>query len=460
MRYCVLLKISKQVLTFWYQLEGGTATPLSINGSNAIPFYFYVDGNDFKIGDFARERYLINDKNAYFNYFELIKDPSKHFVLHGDSKPIKQLLYYGVENILSHFIKTILFKNESIEGFRTNICLQFWFDDDIENQERVLVQNLFKEAGYENAEEINADLFLNKELNLEIKSSKSRICLSAISNDLFVKLFKSPSFNLASQLKLEHLGSDPRAKIIAKLILEDIKEANPHIYIEEEKDIAHIINHCAELLSSLTLIMEGRIELSNGIKADYRIKNADLESRMIYNKGVEDKVIPELERIIAANGLNISLIDVILIGDELNTNYFKDRLNKKFSNVYGIGSLLQDKILNLIFANIAASGYQIKKVGNFQSDVGVNDAPIVVKPPILIIPPIISASGKPSKDVISNDKKKIGKLNEPKTAIVAKPIKNENPKTKPDLKTPIVNIVNKETKKIPPPPPPPPPNKK
>jgi len=143
-KYCVLVKISKHQLSFWYQLENGVPTPLSITGPNTIPLCFYVNGNDFKIGIFAKERFLQNDRSAYDDYFELIKDPVEYFTLHGDSKPVKQLLYYGVENYLSHFIKTILYKNESIEGFRTTFCLRLWFDDDIENQEKVLVENLLK----------------------------------------------------------------------------------------------------------------------------------------------------------------------------------------------------------------------------------------------------------------------------------------------------------------------------
>lgn len=359
MKYCVLVKISKHQLSFWYQLENGVPTPLSITGPNTIPLCFYVNGNDFKIGIFAKERFLQNDRSAYDDYFELIKDPVEYFTLHGDSKPVKQLLYYGVENYLSHFIKTILYKNESIEGFRTTFCLRLWFDDDIENQEKVLVENLFKEAGYENISEINPNLFLNQEISQETKSSRTKVCLSAISNDLYLRLYKSPDFNLAGHIKLSQLGSDPRAKILAKLILEDIKEASPHIYIDEEKEIAHIINHCAKLLSALSPLMRNEIELSTGVKADYKIRLAHLEERLMYNRGIEDKVIPELEGIISANSLSNSIIDIILHGDELNTNYFKDKLTKKFPNVYGVGSAIENKLLKSIFAEIALNDYQL-----------------------------------------------------------------------------------------------------
>ncbi|MBM3402097.1 MAG: hypothetical protein FJY21_07280 [Bacteroidetes bacterium] len=479
MKYCVLIKISKQQLSFWYQLDGGVYTPLSINGPNTIPLCFYVNGNDFNVGEFAKERFLLNDRNAYNNYFELIKDPAIHFTLHGDSKPVKQLLYYGVENYLSHFIKTILYKNESIEGFRTSFCLRFWFDDDIENQEKVLVENLFKEAGYENISEVDSDRFLNKELSQEIKSSKSRVCLSAISNDLYVKLFSSPEYKLAGQIKLIQLGSDPRAKILAKLILEDIQEASPHIYIEEEKEIAFIINHCAQILSSLSPIMRNEITLSTGVKTDYKVRLVHLEERLMYNRGIEDKVIPQLENILSANGMNINSVDIVLIGDDLNTNYFKDKLTKKFSNVYGIGSAIEAKLLKSIFAEINSNGYQLhnkapiadsaRQVLNDANTTAVNSSSPVNTPPVIKAPPVPNVP----KPVNAPPVPPTRTIIPPPTVPSAKPEVKSPPIVKPKDTTPPVN---KEVKKVvapplppappkaktppPPPPPPPPPKKK
>jgi hypothetical protein len=474
MKYCVLIKISKQQLAFWYQLEGGAYTPLSISGPNKIPLCFYVNGNDFKIGEFAKERFLVNDKNAYYSYFELVKDPANHFTLHGDSKPVKQLLYYGVENYLSHFIKTILYKNESIEAFRTNFCLRFGFDDDIENQEKILVENLFKEAGYENVAEVNTDLFLNKELSLEIKSTRSRLCLSAILNDLYVKLYKSPDFSLVGQIKLEQLGSDPGAKILAKLILEDIKEASPHIYIEEEKEIAYIINHCTQLLSSLSPIMRNELELSTGVRTDYRIRLAQLEDRLMYNRGVEDKVIPKLESILSANGMLSSSVDIILSGDELNTTYFKDKLTKKFPNVFGVGSLFESKILESIFCDISSNGYKLNQkvtslhIENAEKTVPVSVTPPVVKtPPVVNTPPIVNTPSKVTLPPVVKVPPVPTKNNIATTE--NKPEVKVPPIIKPEVKVPpIIKKVKKEDiplppplkGKIPPPPPPPPPNKK
>jgi hypothetical protein len=451
-------------------------TPLSINGPNTIPLCFYVNGNEFKIGDFAKERFLVNDKHAYNDYFEIVKDPVKHFILHGDSKPVKQLLYYGVENYLSHFIKTILYKNESIEAFRTNFCLRFWFDDDIENQEKVLVENLFKEAGYENVAEVNSDLFLNKELSLETKSSRSRVCLSAISNDLYVKLYKSPDFSLVGQIKLEQLGSDPRAKILAKLILEDIKEASPHIYIEEEKEVAYIINHCTQLLSSLSPIMRNELELSTGVRTDYKIRLAHLEDRLMYNRGVEDKVIPQLESILSTNGMSSSSADIILNGNELNTNYFKDKLTKKFPNVFGVGSSIESKILKLIFSDISSNGYKLNPkitsghFANAEKTVPVSNTPqVLTNPPVVNIPPIVNTPPKVTLPPVVKfpPVPNMNNVNATKNKPYNKPEVKLPPVIKPEVKVPpVIKEVKKvdipppSKGKIPPPPPPPPPIKK
>ena len=362
MKSCVLVKVSKQTLSFWYQIEGGDYAALSLKEGNVIPLCFYVNGNEFNVGSFAKERCLVNDPNAYTDYFENAKNPSKHFSLVGDSKPYKLLLYFGIENYLSHFIKTVLYKSESIEAYRESFCLRFWFDDDLENQERLLVVSLFKEAGYENVGLITIDDHLKKHLSGTSAKDNGRVYLTAIHNDLYVQLF-SVQHELLGKFKLPELGSDPRAKILAKLILEDVKEANPHLFINDDVEIPYIIPYCTALLSSLSPLMRDYIELSSGARLDYRIKLKDLEGRLAYNRGIEDKVIPQLEVILGQNGLSSSSVDLFLLGDQISTNYFKEKLTKKFPSVIGVPNAIEAKILKSIFVEIASNFYELEVVG-------------------------------------------------------------------------------------------------
>jgi hypothetical protein len=494
MKNCVLVKISKHQISFWYQIESGVLTPLSINGPNKIPLIFYVNGSDFKIGEFAKERLLVNDKNAYGDFFELVKDSKREFRIHGDSKPIKYLLYYGVEVYLSHFIKNILNRNELIEHYRTSFCLRFLFDDDIEVNDRSFVIDLFKEAGYDNLAELNSDYYLNREINAELKSLGKRLCLSVVANDMYVKLFEEKSNKHLAFFKLEQLGSDPRAKILAKLILEDVKEASPYIFVDEDREIPYIISHCVQLLSSLSPIIRNSIELSTGVKTDYKIRRAHLEERLMYNRGIEDKVIPKLEEVIVNHGFLVSSVQVVLIGDELNTSYFKDKLTKKFANVSGVDSSIEERLLADMITEIVQNNYSnsstsktitstdtnfnnievTKTVQPKQNSTTIDKNETLFKtPPIAKTPPTLkvpTARSNNTEKSLSNLKE--GNLNAMPNR--AEPISIPRPKLPNELKTPPViktppKIVTPpvlkvppvpKTAKIPPPPPPPPPPKK
>jgi hypothetical protein len=205
----------------------------------------------------------------------------------------------------------------------------------------------------------------------------------------------------------------------------------------------------------------------------------------MYNRGIEDKVLPQLESMISNNGLTISSVDIVLIGDELNTNYFKDTLTRKFANVFGFSSLIEEKLLKRMLADVSMNNYSINakvlhelpknpiddsRVVNqiiqkitteiskpnrvFETPPILNTPPVVKAPPIPVIPPIPPI---PERQVNSNSENK----QVPKPEIKAPPI------IKPEFKLPPVR---KEVKKIEvsplpprakvPPPPPPPPNKK
>jgi hypothetical protein len=372
MRSCVLVKISKQTLSFWYQIEAGDVSPLSIKEGNEIPLCFYVSGNDFSVGKFARERALVNDQCAFNDYFEQVRDPSKFFNLHGDSKPIKQLLYYGIENYLSYFIKAVLYKGESIEAFRKAFCLRLWFDEDISQPEKHLVESLFTEAGYENISEVDIDIHLSEILGETYRFERPRLAMSSISNNLYVKLFGYPQSVLLDRMMLEDLGSDPRAKILATLILEDIRDASPHIHCDFDKDIPFILDHCVALLGSLKPIMQNTIVLSSGKQAEYKIRQIHLEDRLMYNRGIEDKVLPRLSEFLFNNGLDPSRIDVILVGDEINTDYFKEKLSKKFPRISGVGNVVKQKVLKVIFRDIVSCQYTLKSsTKNERSSAGI-----------------------------------------------------------------------------------------
>ena len=74
MNYSVLVKISRNEISFWQQNDTSSYEPLTKKEGYAIPLFFYINGSDFIMGNIARDRSNANDPNAYSNYFSLITE--------------------------------------------------------------------------------------------------------------------------------------------------------------------------------------------------------------------------------------------------------------------------------------------------------------------------------------------------------------------------------------------------
>ena len=390
MNFCVLVKISKRMVSFWYQSDGSQYAPLVIKESNEVPLYFYVNGNDFIFGNSARDRFYSNDPSAYGNYFEIVKDPSKHFTIYGNKKPVKQLFYYGIEQYLSHFINAVLYKSESIESYRQHFPLRFVFDTDIEEKEKSLIITLFTEAGYDNVESIdyNNSLFEVLLQNGNLNKNKSVLILNGIDNTLYLELYKDISTEPIGTSKLDGQGADPRVKILADMIIEYISAQNPYLIINKETEIGNILPVTASLLENITPIIKGEVEFIDGNKYWFRVNARTLEDRLLFTSN-DALIYTAIDDLLKSNGLNVDNTIILLGCEEINTPYFLNRLLKKYPNVKGVESTCFNDTMKFIFSKIIQTGYTTNK-----------SAPLLPPPPV--------DNGKnpsgPTKPPIPNDK--------------------------------------------------------
>lgn len=362
MNFCVLVKISKRMVSFWYQSDGSQYAPLVIKESNEVPLYFYVNGNDFIFGNSARDRFYSNDPNAYGNYFEIVKDPSKHFTIYGNKKPVKQLFYYGIEQYLSHFINAVLYKSESIESYRQHFPLRFVFDTDIEEKEKSLIITLFSEAGYDNVESIdyNNSLFEVLLHNGNLNRNKAVLLLNGIDNTLYLELYKDISTEPIGSSKLDGQGADPRVKILADMIIEYISAQNPYLIINKESEIGNILPVTASLLENITPIIKGEVEFIDGNKYWFRVNARTLEDRLLFASN-DALIYTAIDDLLKSNGLNVDNTIILLGCEEINTTYFLNRLLKKYPNVKGVESSCFNETMKLIFSKIIDAGYLASK---------------------------------------------------------------------------------------------------
>ncbi len=362
MNFCVLIKIGRNKISFWYQMEGSAPAALSIKDGNEVPLNFYVNGNEFIVGPYARERFLNGDPFAFGNYFEIVTDPTIYFTIYGNQKPVKQLLSVGVEQYLSHFINTVLYKQDSIESYRQNFPLRFIFTSDLEEKEKLLIENLFQEAGYDNTERVSYydALFTLLSTQGKINVSNPVLLFTGLDNNLFLELFKGRFVQPQSQKKIEGLGSDPRIKIMAELILEDVLARNPFLNPNKANEIIHLIPYAKKALESNNPLPSGDITLSDGTECYFDIEMRDLQKRLSFYSG-EEKIYNAIEEICRENSISVTSLLLLLHGGDVNTNYFAERLLKKYSNVTGIPQNIENDTYQLVFKRIAESGYRTSK---------------------------------------------------------------------------------------------------
>ncbi|WP_412466659.1 hypothetical protein [Pedobacter sp. KLB.chiD] len=344
--------------------------------SNEVPLYFYVNGNDFIFGAAARERFYKNDPYAYGNYFEIVKDPAKHFSIYGNKKPVKQLFYYGIEQYLSYFLNTVLYKSDSIESYRQQFPLRFLFDDDIEDKEKSLIENLFQEAGYFNVDRIgyHHTLFSILAQNQVLPNNKAILFMNGIDDVLYLKLYKNNKDEVLGSARLVGQGADPRVKILADMIVEYIILQNSYLSVNKDAEIAFLLPFCADLLQNISPIIKGEAELSDGNRYWFNVRERNLNDRLQYyaNDGM---IFTAIDDLLKTNNLQADGVMILLGSEEISTAYFSDKLLKKYHHVMALQPVEVKETMMAIFQEIASAGYKV-------------EAKVPTAPPVLVRPPL------------------------------------------------------------------------
>jgi hypothetical protein len=359
MNYCVLIHLTRTSISFWYQQQGTPFEPLAKKEGNIVPLYFYVNGNNFIIGKFAKERFLNGDTtNTFGDYFKIIEDPSRYFCIFGNQKHVKFLLYYAVEQYLSHFLNTVLYKNDSIEEYRNNFPLRFIFSSDIVQKERLLVESLFSESGYDNIDTIFYSQFLfsflaNQKL---IKPDVPILLLTGIDGNLFIELFHETFLTPSDQEIVEEHGADPRIKIMAKMLYENAI-ATTHFALNEKTELTNLLPFAKAFLDQQSALSKGDIILSDGTTCYVQVKKKELNERLTYDSG-EEKIFKAIDNLIIRINIPVNNIQFVLNGESVNSAYFIDRLKKKFGQVIGTPPNTLNEVLKLAFRFISDAGFK------------------------------------------------------------------------------------------------------
>ncbi|WP_377097346.1 hypothetical protein [Mucilaginibacter calamicampi] len=324
-----------------------------MKGNHVVPLYFHVENNQFDFGAGARDRFFQHDPHAYGDYFELIKDPSQHFTLHNSAKRVKQLLYYGIEQFLSHFLNTVLYKSDAIESYRAAFPLKFIFEPDIAEPERNLVAGLFTEAGYRAVSVLSYSNLLLEHLRHDnfIGKKYAVLMLTGLADNLYLDLYEKGAETPVAASMIPHKGADPRINILAGMIVGYIQEQNSYLSLDTEREIAGLLPQCAALLAENKRIVTGEAELSNGSKFWFRINLKSVEDSLQYYSG--DLIVSTaIDELLQSLGIRTDELIVLLCSEQIMTSYFTDRLLKPYPNVKNVTTVHIDGAMQLIFSKV------------------------------------------------------------------------------------------------------------
>jgi hypothetical protein len=350
MNCCIVVKVSRRSVAFWYQADGLRYSPLQMKGVGEVPLYFYVRDNQFEFGAQARDRFYQNDPDAYGDYFSLIGDPSRHFMLHDSPKRIKQLLYYGIEQYLSHFLNTILYKSDSIEAYRAALPLKFVFAPDLGEPEKMLVADMFREAGYRIVSVLGYSNILLEQLRGDgtINPNKAALILSGLDDTLYLELYDSGIDQPLKIIAIPNQGADPRIRILAGMILNYILDQQPYLDLNTARELSALLPYCTVLLQNPPVILTGEAELTTGDKCWFRINLSKVEDSLRYYSGdlAATTIISDL---LQRSNLAPDDVVVLLATEQIQTPYFSERLLKQYRHVQRIMPLHHDGAMELVF---------------------------------------------------------------------------------------------------------------
>ena len=330
MSFCWIVKITRKSIRIHYRIGNGDVEVLTNEGSAEIPLAFCLNGGELLMNRFASEQARLGSGYAFCDYFELIKNPYLNFRFAGEVKPIKQLLYYGLDAQFSNFLREKVFDSNTIESQRGTLPLRFLFADDISNEERQFVIDLFRVQEYKNVAEIQITEQLFSALMPGYTGSI--LTLSGIDGDLYADYYADAHSRPAHSKRMSGLGKDLRLSVCTDLMLEYINERyyNPFPSKEDVEDL--LLKEAIQKYSNDGgPMLWGSIIGPDGETYEYELKRKDIEHKLNSLQG-SNSIVTEVLYFLKGIGADTQNMAVVLL-DDVNSDYFKSMLQPTFKSL-------------------------------------------------------------------------------------------------------------------------------
>ncbi len=338
--YRVVITLSHRTIAFEYNQNGADGLLLPFpETSNPEALSFYCEADRVVVGNGGRVALEAGKSGAFSDYFELIKQ-GQTFKYAGADLSHQYLLLHALEDRFRVFFRSILINKGTLDDNRSTMPLLFVLENDIQTNERRVVEDLFRNAGYGCMAFTPADDYVQR---LAAERRPGQRVLSAWSDgtDLILSLmFPDGSRKM---LSLPGLGTDPRIRHVVEKLYDDLKS---ELWTTLEDEQEYLTRVGREFIMSKAPELDGTVILSDGMEHSIYLSKIWLNSIPMPES---DRLQRALASFLEENGCTDRTPVVLLLRGALTGNdYFKQQLSNGFGEVVEIDDALQAQLNKLM----------------------------------------------------------------------------------------------------------------
>lgn len=339
-QYRVVITLSHRTIAFEYNQNSADGLLLPFpETSNPEALAFYCEADRVVVGNEGRAAVEAGMTGAFSDYFKLITE-GRTFKYCGTDQPHRDLLRYALEDRFRVFFRSILINKGTLDDNRSTMPLLFVLENDIQPNERGVVEDLFRNAGYGCMAFTPVDDYVQR---LAAGRRPGQRVLSAWSDgtDLILSLmFPDGSRKM---LSLPGLGTDPRIRHVVEKLYDDLKS---ELWTTLEDEQEYLTRVGREFIMSKAPELDGTVILSDGMEHSIYLSKIWLNSIPMPES---DRLQRALASFLEENGCTDRTPVVLLLRGALTGNdYFKQQLSNGFGEVVEIDDALQAQLNKLM----------------------------------------------------------------------------------------------------------------
>lgn len=283
-----------------------------------VPLAFLCSDNEIIMGEEARRAYASGNTDAFIDLFSLIKSGRKVRIFGTESIDSNKLLLRAIEEQFKRFLRqTLLGRYGELDALRSSLPVIFAVENDIMDNERTYLLNLFRDGGYACADIKSYD----EVIICYFEAPGKHIAIAnAQGGNLYVSLKVNPGAGV-ERFCLNDFGMDPRVGRIAEKIWEQVSADS--YTLQKEDEMARLKKAAADFISSGKSETEDCLTLSDGRGYDYYLSRIMVDSLSTEKSG---RLRTLFNEILDRKNIDRSELKLILRGETVGNSYFKDSL--------------------------------------------------------------------------------------------------------------------------------------